>query len=42
MGRKIIDHVSIVNGGILKMWESSMTDKQKSNKYIYKKITNKE
>lgn len=34
MGRKIIDHVLIVNGGILKMWESGMTDKQKSSKYI--------
>lgn len=42
MARNIIDHVSIVNGGILKMWESSMTDKQKSSKYIYIKITNKE
>lgn len=41
MGRKIIDHVLIVNGGILKMWESSMTDKQKSSKYK-RKITNKE
>lgn len=35
MARNIIDHVS-------KMWESSMTDKQKSSKYIYIKITNKE
>lgn len=42
MARNITDHVSIVNGGILKMWESSMTDKQKSSKYIYIKITNKE
>lgn len=42
MARNIIDHVSIVNGGVLKMWESSMTDKQKSSKYIYIKITNKE
>lgn len=40
MGRKIIDHVLILNGGILKMWESSMTEKQKSSKYL-KKITHR-